>query len=44
MNYLTTMSNLPWNLSDEESHDPLNAKEILNRDHFGLEKVKKRII
>lgn len=44
MNYLTTISNLPWNVSDEESHDPINAASILDRDHFGLEKVKKRIV
>lgn len=25
MNYLTTISNLPWNVADEENHDPINA-------------------
>lgn len=44
LNYLTTISNLPWNISDEENRDPLNAQKVLDRDHFGLEQVKKRII
>lgn len=44
INYLQTMSELPWNLSDKESLDPRKAREVLDRDHFGLETVKKRII
>ena len=44
LNYLTTMSNLPWNLSQQENLDPSEASRILERDHFGLEQVKKRII
>ena len=44
MNYIDTMIELPWN---EYSKDNLNLKrsrKILERDHFGLEKVKERIM
>jgi ATP-dependent Lon protease len=41
---LTTISNLPWNIAQEENLDPQHANNILDRDHFGLEKVKKRIV
>ena len=44
LNYLQIISELPWNLSDSEQNDPMKAKEVLERDHFGLDKVKKRII
>lgn len=44
INYLQTISDLPWNISDKEQNDPDLAKQILERDHFGLEAVKKRII
>ena len=44
VNYLNTIADLPWNISDVEQNDPTIAKEILERDHFGLDKVKKRII
>lgn len=44
LNYLQTIADLPWNTSDPEQLDPERAREILERDHFGLEKVKKRII
>jgi len=44
MNYLTTISNLPWNTYQEENGDPKNARSILDDDHFGLEQVKKRIV
>jgi ATP-dependent Lon protease len=44
LNYLTTISNLPWVHSDPENHDPSNAVAVLDRDHFGLDQVKKRII
>ena len=44
LRYLETLADLPWNKSSEEVNDVERAKEILNKDHFGLEKVKKRII
>ena len=42
--YLETISDLPWNKSSEESNDIDLAEKILNRDHAGLEIVKKRIL
>ena len=44
MNYLQTIADLPWNIQDEENLDPVKAKEILERDHYGLELIKNRII
>lgn len=44
INYLQTLSELPWGTSDPEQNNPEQAREILERDHFGLEAVKKRII
>jgi len=42
--YLDTVVELPWNTSSEPNFDINKAKEILDNDHFGLEKVKERII
>ena len=43
-NYLDTLLELPWNKSTKERVDVEAARKILNRDHFGLEKVKERIL
>jgi ATP-dependent Lon protease len=43
-NYLETLLDLPWNTYTEDNFDLARAEEILNRDHYGLEKVKERII
>ena len=43
-NYLDLLLDLPWNEFSEDKFDLLKAKKILNRDHFGLEDVKRRII
>ena len=43
-NYLDLMLELPWNEYSTDSFDLKKAKEILDRDHFGMEKVKERII
>ena len=43
-NYLELLLDLPWNEVTEDDHDLRRAEEILNREHFGLEKVKKRIL
>ncbi|MCD7782122.1 MAG: endopeptidase La [Methanosphaera sp.] len=43
-NYLDTILALPWNKSDKSIVDITRAKEQLDNDHYGLEKVKKRII
>ena len=42
--YLETVSELPWNTLSDEHVDLPKAQEILDRDHFGLVKVKKRLI
>ncbi len=44
LNYLQTMLDLPWNDFSEDRFDMKLATEILDRDHFGLEKVKDRIL
>lgn len=43
-NYLDFVLALPWNKTTKESADIQNAREILDRDHYGLEKVKERIL
>lgn len=43
-NYLETMLSLPWNEYTEDNLDLKNAEKILNRDHYGMEKVKERIL
>lgn len=43
-NYLDLMIDLPWNEYSEDVFDLKNAQKILDRDHYGLEDVKKRII
>jgi ATP-dependent Lon protease len=43
-NYIDTLLDLPWNEYSDDNFDLQHAKAILDRDHFGLEKVKERII
>ncbi|MCF8370903.1 MAG: endopeptidase La [Bacteroidales bacterium] len=43
-NYLRTLLELPWNEFTEDNFDLSNAQKILEEDHFGLEKVKDRIL
>ena len=43
-NYLDLLLELPWGEYSEDNFDLKRAQKILDRDHFGLEKVKKRII
>jgi len=43
-NYLDWMFALPWDLSTKDNLDLRMAKKILDEDHYGLEKVKERII
>ncbi len=43
-NYLDTIVSLPWNNPAPEDLDIIKAKEILDKDHYGLEDVKERII
>jgi ATP-dependent Lon protease len=44
MNYVEFMLDLPWNEFTEDDFDLKKAKRILDHDHFGLEKVKSRIL
>ncbi|MDR0942936.1 MAG: endopeptidase La [Ruminococcus sp.] len=43
-NYLETVTALPWDSYTEDNDDIGNAEEILNSDHYGLKKVKERIL
>ncbi|WP_411895671.1 endopeptidase La [Winogradskyella sp. A2] len=43
-NYLDLFLDLPWNEFSKDQFDLKRAKQILDRDHFGLDDVKKRII
>jgi len=43
-NYLDTVLELPWNIKTKERVDVAAARKILDHDHFGMEKVKQRIL
>ena len=43
-NYIETILELPWNTLSEDNIDLVRAEEILNEDHYGLEKVKERVL
>lgn len=43
-NYLELLLDLPWNEFSKDNFDLKRAQRILDRDHFGLEEVKKRVI
>lgn len=44
MNYLELLLELPWEEHTTDNYDLKRAEKILNRDHYGLEKVKDRIL
>lgn len=44
LNYLQTMLSLPWGIYTADNLNLKNAEKILNKDHYGLEKVKERIL
>ena len=44
LNYLDWILSLPYNEGTKDTFDLKKAKEILDKDHFGLEKVKERIV
>jgi ATP-dependent Lon protease len=44
LNYIETLIDLPWNEFSKDSFDLIKAKRILDRDHYGLEKIKDRIL
>ena len=43
-NYIDVLTGLPWSKKTKIKHDLSNAESVLNQDHFGLEKVKDRIL
>jgi ATP-dependent Lon protease len=43
-NYIDTLVNLPWAKKTKIKHDLGHAEDVLNEDHYGLEKVKDRIL
>ncbi|WP_259288557.1 endopeptidase La [Candidatus Karelsulcia muelleri] len=43
-NYLDLMLDLPWKKYSQDNYDLYRAQKILDKDHFGIEKVKERII
>ena len=43
-NYLDMIFSLPWNKETKEKLDVKKAEEILNEEHYGLDKVKERIL
>ncbi len=44
LNYLQQMVNLPWGVYTQDNMDLKRAKRVLDQDHYGMEKVKERIL
>ncbi len=44
LTYLHTMLNLPWDFCTTDKNNLKNAEKVLNKDHYGLENVKERIL
>lgn len=42
--YIETLLDLPWNKMSRDNHNLKHAEEILEEDHYGLEKVKERVL
>ena len=42
--YIDVLTSLPWSKKTKIKHDLVNAEDVLNQDHYGLEKVKDRIV
>lgn len=42
--YIEALLEMPWNNASKDNFDIKNAEKILNRDHYGLEKVKERVL
>ena len=43
-NYIDTLVNLPWSKKSKVKHDLTHAEHVLNEEHYGLDKVKERIL
>ena len=44
LDYLEVFLGMPWEVYSEDNFDMPHAQEVLNRDHYGLDKVKERIV
>lgn len=44
LNYLETLLDLPWDVTAKQTFDIKEAREQMERDHYGIEKVKQRVI
>ena len=44
LNYLEVLLDLPWGIYSEDNYDMKHAQDVLNRDHYGLDKVKERVV
>ncbi len=44
LNYLQTITSLPWGIETADNLDIKNARRTLNADHYGMERVKERIL
>ncbi len=44
LNYIQNMLSLPWGIYTKDNHNLDSAERTLNKDHYGLEKVKERIL
>ena len=42
--YIETLLELPWKEYSQDNNDIHHAQKILNEDHYGLEKVKERVL
>lgn len=42
--YIDWITNIPWNKKTEDVLDIIKAKEVLDRNHYGLEKIKERVL
>ncbi len=43
-NYIEHLSDLPWDKTSKINHDLSKAQKVLDKDHYGLEKIKERIV
>ena len=44
LNYLETVASLPWGVYTNDDHNLTRAKKVLDKAHYGMEKVKERIL
>ena len=44
INYAHVLTDLPWGVYSKDNHNLARAEKILNKDHYGMQKVKERIL